>query len=461
LAGSNETPNENPVLRAILTAFGSFAALVALIYVFGGLVLYLRLQIRHQRTDVVVATLPREFLISVGLAVLAQFGFYLLFLLGAFVQQVEPSTRIGGINAKLARAIRVLLVLGATLVLAIPLSRWIELRGWWYFKVAVVVFLGALILPFAASVVRWPRQERENYRWGVPLCLIGVLALVVGLVAIFAERGNKSLEVALIVLSAVFTSGVLWLLLMKLVDPFPRPQPAEPNRGLWWQAERRKRDREFNRRDFLRRAGLLTVLAFIIFIPWRAALEAASVAALDTKVCTTAPTDEIKGLYIGANNDRVYLGETGDVHRIAEIPRNQITRVYVGKGAQNLACLWSLQSITVNPKAVVAGTKVTGTVALKGIAPAIDELEPRGAKERGGEPTKEKRDEGVVITVSSSNPAAVVVPPKVLILDGHSVETFTITTKRRGKTPTAVIIASTHGAVKTATLTVKSPNASR
>jgi hypothetical protein len=183
----------------------------------------------------------------------------------------------------------------------------------------------------------------------------------------------------------------------------------------------------------------------VIFFGWRVALEYVSVDALGAKVCTTAPTAEIKGFYIGANDNRVYIGEhrSDHIHRIAEIPRSGIVRLYLGKGAEDLLCPWSLDSFTVNPATIAAKKKVTGTVALKGVAPAMDELK-----------TVKGHQQGIVVDLSSSSPAAVSVPAEMLIPAGRSAKTFTITAHSAGETPTTVITASTHGAVKTATLTV-------
>lgn len=176
-SSANDTPKENPVLKAVLAALGTFTALVATIYVLGGAALYLRLQLRGLRTDAVVASLPREFLISVGLAVLAQFGFYLLFLLGAFIQQAEASVRVGGRNAKRAKAIRYVLILSATLALAIPLSRWIgwESAALW---TGLAVSLGTFILLVPFRRAPWRR-----------LSAVGVAGVALGAVTAWTNWG--------------------------------------------------------------------------------------------------------------------------------------------------------------------------------------------------------------------------------------------------------------------------------
>jgi hypothetical protein len=115
----DEGKKENQVLKAVLGAFGTFAALGAAVYIFGGIVLLLRLSTRGLRGEVVVASLPRAFLVSVGLAVLLQFVFYVLFLLVAFIQEAGGLTsleRDEG-DGRLATGIRLALVGIATAVL--------------------------------------------------------------------------------------------------------------------------------------------------------------------------------------------------------------------------------------------------------------------------------------------------------------------------------------------------------
>ena len=51
----------------VAAAFGLFAGLASLVVILGGAVLSLRLRSQGLPADAVVAVLPREFLISVGL----------------------------------------------------------------------------------------------------------------------------------------------------------------------------------------------------------------------------------------------------------------------------------------------------------------------------------------------------------------------------------------------------------
>jgi hypothetical protein len=460
---ANETPKENPVLKAALAALGTFTALVAAIYVLGGAALYLRLQLRGLRTDAVVSSLPREFLISVGLAVLAQFGFYLLFLLGAFIQQVEPSVRVGGRHVKRAKRIRYVLVLSATLALAIPLSRWIGWK-WAALWAGLAVSVGTFILLVPLRRVPWIRRLR----------VVGAAGVALGLLAAFTNSWSKPLEFALLVLAAVFTAGLLWLLLMRLVDPYGKPQPKKSehkpekqdpesekpgflrrvgllillaflifkpkhDNELEQDPEPKKQEPEPEKHDFLRRAGLLTLFAFLIFIPWRVALEAASVDSLNATLCVTESSKNISGLFIGANDNRVYLGERGEMgnlHRIAEIPRTKVERLYVGKNALDTACPVSLDSVTL-PSKIAADTTTIGTVALKGIAPA----------------------EGVDITLSSSSDDAQLSPSTVSIKKEESSGYFTLTQTVQPTTEVVVVVSATsHGVTKSASVTV-SPKA--
>lgn len=223
--------------KVLAGVFGLFAGLVALVYVFGGIALLLRLQLKGLRAEVVVATLPREFLVSVGLAVLLQFIIVVAFLLVAFGPREERS------------AVIVLSTTFATAALAYPLMRWIGWWDWW------------LLLVFAAAIATW-----------------------------FALR----------------------LLLREILE--------SPDKNS------------------LRGACIVTLCAFLIFIPWRAALEWFSLEGLDVTVCTTS-SESFDGLFIGENESSVYVGETGaESPRIVEIPRTEIRRVFLGKGARDITC---------------------------------------------------------------------------------------------------------------------------
>jgi len=92
----------------------------------------------------------------------------------------------------------------------------------------------------------------------------------------------------------------------------------------------------------------------------------------------------------------------------------------------------TLSSVTRTPSSVIGGNNSTGTVTLTGSAP----------------PT------GAVVTLSSSNTAAVQVPVSVAIGAGSRTATFTITTGGVASQTTSTITASYSGVNRTTTLTV-------
>jgi len=340
-------------VETIAGVFGLLAGVVAFVYVFGGIVLLLRLQVRGLRAEVVVATLPREFLVSVGLAVLFQFVMFMAVLLGAFLQQAfapiaiapgafvqhvapialaQPAPPSGDAppspgdappspgNQEFPlgpHAIRVLIVGAATAVLVVPLLRWIgwEQSPWWLvFYATVLLFQTWLFLLFRV----WPDWR---LRWGVPMVVTGIIGLGIGLLVVFKYPEDQVLKWLVGLLGVVPTAVALWFLLAWITDSGESARPL------------------------LRRAGLLTLVAFLIFLPWRWALEVASIEALEVLVCTSEKPPEasgkpsIAGLYIGENDSSVYIGEdTKDSPRIAEIPRDQITRFFLGKNAKEASC---------------------------------------------------------------------------------------------------------------------------
>lgn len=364
---NEDSGTSSDLFKTVLGLFGSFAALAAAIYAFGGFVLYERLGLRDLRTDAVVSSLPREFLISVGLAVLAQFGLFLLVLLVAYVQEAklplgEREGRRLHLEVTWASAARVAIAIVATAVLALPLYRWITWEG-----------------------VAW--------YWWWPLILPGI------------------------VLAAVATFVALLFILEWSVNG-----PSAPDFDI----------------ATLKSAGLLTLFAFLIFIPWRVALEAASIDSFNTRVCTANPSHSITGIFIGGNDSRVYVGETEFPHRIAEIPRTDVTRIYIGKNAATTPCPSSLESLTIIPTKVQGGIPSSGVVVLKGEA-------PRGGKS---------------ISLSSSNQsvATVIEPPVLHLLEGQSSKTFMITTHIVTSDTGSVISASSEGVTKTAALSVTKPS---
>ncbi len=186
--------------------------------------------------------MPREFLVSVGLAVLLQFIIVIALLLAPAWRPRRQVTRTVLIYGS---------AILATAALAYPLGRWIGWWDWWL----LLVFVGA-IATFGAF---------------------------------------------LLLLASAFASGDA---------------------------------------DRLRSGVVVILVAFAIFVPWRVALEWFSLEGLDVRVCLMGQeAGALDGLFIGENETSVYIGETDtDQPRIAEIPRGEVERVYLGKGAQDVTC---------------------------------------------------------------------------------------------------------------------------
>jgi hypothetical protein len=415
---------DNPVLKAVLGAIGTFAAVVTAIYVFGGVVLLLRLQFEGLRGEVVVSSLPREYLISVGLALLLQFLVYVLILFAAYVQQRVPEVRArmpvpdsGNPAPALAVVIRVAIVGGATVALALPLTRWIGWSGvplWWAPVVAWASLLASCALILFDDTIERNAEgkskqsalDRERgLRWAVALGVIGLVGVAAGIVSIFTF--STPLVLLGLALAAVVTAICLWFLLKRLVD-----QRTTFDRGTIW------------------RGALLMLLAFLIFVPWRVALEASSVKGLTIRVCTS--TGQVDGLYVGENDNTVLVGVTDPSPRIEGIPRDEITRSFLGTQAQETPCAPSLSSLTLSPTSVQGGNPSTGAIALSGAA-------PKG---------------GVVIALSSADPAAALSMSTITIREGTRLALFTVSTTEVPKSTVADISASLGGMTEKASLTV-------
>ena len=92
-----------------------------------------------------------------------------------------------------------------------------------------------------------------------------------------------------------------------------------------------------------------------------------------------------------------------------------------------------LSSLTLNPSTLRGGAASTGTVTLTGPAPAG----------------------GVVVTLTSSKTSVATVAASVTVAAGKSSATFTVSTKAVSANTSVVISASSNGATKTATLSVR------
>ena len=336
-----------------------------------------------------------------------------------------------------------------------------ESAGWAGVAVSVGTFI--LLVPFRQ--VPW-------WRMGA----VALAGVVLGAVTVWTDWWSTPLEFAVLVLAALFTAGLLWLLLMRLVDPYRKPPPKtsehkpdnqepEPEKpgflrrvGLLIllaflilkptrqdseprpdsEPKKHEPEPEPERHDFLRRAGLLTLFAFLIFIGWRVALEAVSIDSLNTTVCTDT-SQNVTGLYIGANNDRLYVGEIRNkLHRIAEIPRAKVERLYVGTYALDMPCPASLDSVNLPSKIAAGTTTTTGTVALKGLAP------PQGQE----------------IRLSSSSEDVQLSPSTVTVAERKSSGHFTLTQTGKEKADLVVVVSATSGAVTKTASVILNPTSS-
>ena len=93
----------------------------------------------------------------------------------------------------------------------------------------------------------------------------------------------------------------------------------------------------------------------------------------------------------------------------------------------------ALTSLTLNPTSVVRGASSVGTVKLTAAAPTG----------------------GIVVTLSSSKPTQVTVPPSVTVLAGQSTATFTVSTSSGAGNGAVTISASANGITRTASLAIK------
>jgi|GEM_PF-3838006 len=97
-----------------------------------------------------------------------------------------------------------------------------------------------------------------------------------------------------------------------------------------------------------------------------------------------------------------------------------------------------LLSINLQPESAIGGSSVTGTVSLNGPAPS----------------------NGVIVSLTSSNTNAAVVPSSITIPSGQNSAGFTVTTKPVSSSTPVTITASYGGESKTAVLTVAPPKLS-
>jgi hypothetical protein len=153
-------------LGMVAVVFGLFAGLASLVVILGGSVLAFRLRTQGLPADAVVAVLPREFLISVGLGVTIQLVAFLLALLLGFVwQRVDMAMAAAWV--------------GATL-LAYPFLRIATGYGWLLLVAAWVAT--AFVL---SGFILWGHRKWGSTREALPI----VSLIIVGLVVFVPWRG--------------------------------------------------------------------------------------------------------------------------------------------------------------------------------------------------------------------------------------------------------------------------------
>jgi hypothetical protein len=176
------------LVKAVGQAVGLLAGAVGLVYMVGGAVLALRLFIEDLPSRTIVAQLPRDLLVSVGLA-----------------QVVLPGIAIAALYA----AVRTLL--GATSPPKRLVDQWVEpsLRGW--IELGVASAIPALAIT-AFGAYRVPRLQREwDLAWLLPVAMLLSMLIVLvalrlraSLAATYRGRWNERRSILLMTL-------VVWL----------------------------------------------------------------------------------------------------------------------------------------------------------------------------------------------------------------------------------------------------------
>jgi len=96
----------------------------------------------------------------------------------------------------------------------------------------------------------------------------------------------------------------------------------------------------------------LLIVGLAVFIPWRAVFEWRSAAGLDALVCLVGQggitedkpfVGRVDGLFIGENDNSVYIGEKNPPAknidpRIVQVPREEIGLVLIGENADEENC---------------------------------------------------------------------------------------------------------------------------
>jgi hypothetical protein len=147
------------LVKAVGQAVGLLAGAVGLVYMVGGAVLALRLFIEDLPSRTIVAQLPRDLLVSVGLA-----------------QVVLPGIAIAALYA----AVRILL--GATPPPKRLVGQWVEpsLRGW--IELGAASAVPALVITAYGLLRVLPEQREWDLAWLLPVALL--LSMLIVLVAL-------------------------------------------------------------------------------------------------------------------------------------------------------------------------------------------------------------------------------------------------------------------------------------
>jgi len=276
------------LVGGIARLFGLLAGIAALVYVAGGCVLALRLFLARLPGLVVVGHLPREFLISIGMAQVVLPALVLLFPYAAF------------------RFIR-----GSDAEVPVHTDRSISEFASIAWVVALVLVVPGLVAAFVHGL---PRGS-----WlivGLPLALfLTATAIVIAQMVRVALATREHVE--------------------RRAFNYPDGNLAGHTGRLKWAW------------SGWRSITVMTLAyASVLVVPL--VFFAASIPLSDSKVCLTNGA-WIKGSLIGETDDRVYIGQKGDgPRRIAIVPLGQVAEIFVGGRAGDAAAFSGSRASTCN-----------------------------------------------------------------------------------------------------------------
>lgn len=274
-APSKKTRGGDEWLQVATRIAGLLAALVALVYVIGALVLGLRLALQDLPWANVVSQLPREFLLSVGAG-----------------QVLLPALLLGALYGlyRLLRKKR-------------PLLEGESGR--------------APHLPMRPP--RW-RDKGADRRKAVGGYVIALVLMLMPLAGVLLARGVLGHE----------APKLTAILVGLLVLPFAIAV-REARAGILRQTK--------GMRDWksLNAAAAMALFYTAAAVP-AAMVAAVSVPFSEAKVCMAGP-HSAKGALVGETSDRIYLGELGDKPlRIVVLPLSRVEEMFVGEDAKESPC---------------------------------------------------------------------------------------------------------------------------